>query len=161
VADLLGSASLTARVMTGPSGLFDYGEMWNDPRVLAAEMPSSNGVGNARALARFYAALLGPVDGVRLLAQETVAAACVPQSDGADRVLFLPSRFGTGFMLQPMVAPGGGPRCFGHQGAGGSLGMADPDSLVALGYVTTRMRFDATGDPRSKALVEAARAAVK
>lgn len=161
VADFLGSDSLMARVMTGPSGLFDYGEMWNDPRVLAAEMPSSNGVGNARALARFYAALLGPVDGVRLLAPETVAAACRVQSDGADRVLFLPSRFGTGFMLQPMVAPGGSPRCFGHQGAGGSLGMADPDTGVAFGYVTTRMRFDPAGDPRSKGLVEAVSAAVQ
>ena len=127
---------------------------------LAAEMPSSNGVGNARALARFYASLIGPVDGVRLLAPETVKAACAVQSDGADRVLFLPSRFGTGFMLQPMVAPGGGPASFGHQGAGGSLGMADPEARVAFGYVTTRMRFDPAGDPRSKGLVEAVRTAL-
>jgi len=155
IAELLGATSLTARVMTGPSGLFDYGEMWNDPAVLMAEMPSSNGVGNARSLARFYAALIGTVDGVRLLAPETLADACRVQSDGPDRVLFLPSRFGTGFMLQPMVAPGGGPAWFGHAGAGGSLGAADPERGVAFGYVTTRMRFDPTGDPRAKALVAA------
>lgn len=159
VAEILGATSLTARVMSGPSGLFDYDEMWNDPAVLRAEMPSSNGVGNARALARFYAALIGDVDGVRLLRPETLAAACHVQSDGPDRVLFVPSRFGTGFMLQPMVAPGGGPTWFGHAGAGGSLGAADPERGVAFGYVTTRMRFDVTGDPRGQSLIEAVEAA--
>ena len=77
--------------------------MWNRPDVLAAEMPSSNGVGSARALARLYAALVGEVDGIRVLAPETVEAACVVQAEGPDRVLFLPSRFGLGFMLQPML----------------------------------------------------------
>src|SRR5262249_11848942 len=84
LSDFFGPDSLTARVINGPSGLFAYDEMWNRADVLAAEMPSSNGVGNARALARFYAALVGEVDGIRLLAPETVAAACVVQAEGPD-----------------------------------------------------------------------------
>jgi CubicO group peptidase (beta-lactamase class C family) len=155
LAELLGAESLAARVMSGPSNLFAYDEMWNRAEVRAAEMPSSNGVASARALARLYAALVGEVDGVRLLAPETVAAACVVQADGPDRVLFVPSRFGSGFMLPPMLAPGCGARSFGHPGAGGCLGFADPEARLGFGYVTTKMKFEISGDERQQALVDA------
>ena len=153
IADLLGPDSLLARVMTGPSGLFAYDEMWNRPDVLAAEMPSSNGVGSARALARFYAALVGEVDGIRVLRPETVAAARAVHADGPDRVLLLPSRYGLGFMPQSMLAPAAGPETFGHPGAGGSLGFGDPSVRLGFGYVSTRMKFDPTGDERTQGLV--------
>jgi len=154
-AAVLGADSLTVRVLTGPSGLFGYNEMWNRDDVLAAEMPSSNGVGSARALARLYAALVADVDGMRVLEPPTVRAACVVQAEGPDRVIFFPSCFGLGFTLQPMLAPGAGPRAFGHPGAGGSLGFADPEVGIGFGYVTTRMKFDPTGDARTKNLVAA------
>jgi CubicO group peptidase (beta-lactamase class C family) len=153
--ELLGADSLTARVMGGPNGLFDYNDMWNRDEILAAEMPSSNGVGTARALARLYAALIGELDGRRLLRAETVARATEVQSQGADLVLLLPTCFGLGFMLQPMMAPDGGPRCFGHTGAGGSTAFADPDAGFGFGYVTSQLQFDLTGDPRSRGLVRA------
>ena len=133
IADLLGATALTTRVMSGPSQLFAYDEMWNRPDILSAEMPSSNGVGTARALARFYAALVGEVDGRRVLAPETVAAASTVQAAGADRVILIPTCYGLGFTLQPMLAPGAGPHAVGHPGAGGSLGFADPDAGVAFG----------------------------
>jgi CubicO group peptidase (beta-lactamase class C family) len=155
ISDLLGATALTTRVMSGPSNLFAYDEMWNRPDILSAEMPSSNGVGTAHALARFYAALVGEVDGCRVLAPETVAAASTVHAAGADRVILVPTCYGLGFMLQPMLAPGAGPRAVGHPGAGGSLGFADPDAGVAFGYVTTRMKFDPTGDERPRALVQA------
>jgi CubicO group peptidase (beta-lactamase class C family) len=155
LADLFGPGSLIARVMNGPSNLFAYDDMWNRPDVLAAEMPSSNGVGSARSLARLYAALVADVDGMRVLEPHTVKAACVVQSEGPDRVIFFPSCFGLGFTLQPMVAPGAGSRAFGHPGAGGSLGFADPEAGLGFGYVTTRMKFDPTGDERTKGLVAA------
>lgn len=161
VADFFGPDSLTARVMSGPSGLFAYDDMWNRPDVLAAEMPSSNGVGSARALARCYAALVGEVDGIRVLAPETVAAACVVQAEGPDRVIVFPSCFGLGFALQPMLGPGAGARAFGHPGAGGSLGFADPEAGLGFGYVTTRMKFDPTGDARTKHLVAAVYGALR
>ncbi len=155
LATLLGADSLTTRAMHGPAGLFAYDETWNRPDVLAAEMPSSNGVGSARGLARLYAALVSDVDGGRVLAPATVAAARAVQAEGPDRVLLLPSRFGLGFMLPPMLAPGCGAESFGHPGAGGSLAFADPEAELGFGYVTTRMRFDLTGDARQRALVEA------
>jgi CubicO group peptidase (beta-lactamase class C family) len=58
-------------------------------------------------------------------------------------------------MLQPMLAPDGGRRCFGHTGAGGSTAFADPEAGIAFGYVTSQLRFDLSGDPRSRALVKA------
>jgi CubicO group peptidase (beta-lactamase class C family) len=154
VADLLGRNALTTRAMTGPSGLFAYDETWNRPELLTAGMPSSNGVGSARALARFYGALVGDVDGMRLLAPATIDAACEVQASGADRVILLPSCFGSGFALPPMM-PGTGPRSFGHPGAGGSLAFADRDAELGFGYVTTRMKFDPTGDARTQALLGA------
>ena len=155
LAQLLGPESLTARAMSGPSNLFAYDEMWNRPDLLAAELPSSNGVASARALARLYAATIGEVDGVRLLSARTVEAARSVHAEGPDRVLVLPSRYALGFMLPPMLAQGCGPRSFGHPGAGGSLAFADPDARLAFGYVTTRMKFDLTGDARTRGLVDA------
>jgi len=95
------------------------------------------------------------VDGVRLLRPETVTDACRVQADGPDRVLQLPTRFGTGFMLPPALAPSAGPRAFGHPGAGGSLGLADPEARIGFGYVMNRMQAAVTGDPRADRLVAA------
>ena len=155
IADLLGADSLTARVMSGPSGLFNYDDMWNRDDILAAEMPSSNAVATARALARLYAALIGEVDGMRVLRPETVARAAAVESQGADRVLLLPTSFGLGYMRPPMLAPGCGPHSFGHTGAGGSLAFADPESGISFGYVTTGLQFNLTGDERTLGLVRA------
>ena len=129
-------------------------EMWNRPDLLAAQMPSSNGVADARSLARLYAATIGPVDGVRLLQPATVEAACVPHSEGPDRVILVPSRFGAGFGLPPFLSAACGARAFGHSGAGGSLAFADPEAGIAFGYAMNEMRFDPHGDPRAAALVE-------
>jgi len=146
---------LLGRVMTGPSNLFRYDDMWNRRDLHAAEMPSSNGIASARAIARLYAATIGEVDGVRLLAADTVERACAPEADGSDRVLIMPTRFGTGFMLPPALSRAAGPRAFGHPGAGGSLGLADPERGLAFGYVMNQMQFGLTGDPRSETLLRA------
>ena len=155
LASLMGPETLLGRVINGPSGLFDYGVMWNRRALHAAEMPSSNGIGTARALARFYAALIGEIDGVRLLRPETVAAACQTQAEGEDRVLGFPTRFGTGFMLPPMLGPAAGPRAFGHPGAGGSLALADPEHDLAFAYVMNQMGSAILGDPRAAKLLAA------
>ena len=156
VASLLGADSLTNRVMTGPNGLFGYNEMWNRPELLRAELPSSNGVGDARSLARFYAALNGSIDGVQVLGPAQLARACERQSRGPDTVIFKETSFGLGLSLQPMVAPGAGARCFGHPGAGGAVAFADPDAELGFAYVTNTMQFDPRGDARAASLIRAA-----
>ena len=121
----------------------------------AAELPSSNGIGTARALARFYAALIGEVDGTRLLSprRRRRGGSAV---EGPDRVILMPTRFATGFVLPPMLSLDGPDTAFGHPGAGGSLGFADPASGLAFGYVMNQMQLGLAGDPRAERLVSAA-----
>ena len=136
--------SLPGRAMAGPSNLFAYDDMWNEPALHAAELPSSNGIGTARAIARMYAATVGPLDGglgdgVRLLDDTTIADAARERSDGPDLITGMPLRIATGFMLAPTLGPSAPVHAFGHSGAGGSLGLADPDSGIGFGYVMNRM----------------------
>ncbi|URM91072.1 beta-lactamase family protein [Streptomyces sp. MRC013] len=132
----------------------------NAPEYRAAGLPGSGGIATARALARFYAALLGPVDGHRLFAPATLAMARTEESAGPDRVLVVPTRFGLGYMLHGPACPLLGPGSFGHPGRGGSLAFADPETGIALGYVTNGMRGNVTADPRAQALVRAVAGAV-
>jgi CubicO group peptidase (beta-lactamase class C family) len=147
---------LLGRATTGPSGLFMYDEMWNRRELRAGELPSSNGVGDARSVARLYASLLGDVDGVRTLQAATVAAAALCQVRGADRVILVDTAFGMGFMLPPALPTAVGARAFGHGGAGGSVSFADPDADLAFAYVMNDLRFEMEGDPRGETLAAAA-----
>ncbi|MEU0437546.1 serine hydrolase domain-containing protein [Streptomyces sp. NPDC006290] len=132
----------------------------NDPAYRAAVLPASNGIATADGLARFYAALIGEVDGVRLFTPETVSAARTEQSAGPDRVLVVNTRFGLGYMLHGGASPLLSPGSFGHPGRGGALGFADPESGIAFGYVTNAFRTSVTADARAQALVRAVRTAV-
>jgi len=132
---------------------------FNAPEAQAAEIPSSNGICTADGLARLYACLIGEVDGVRILDAAATTAAIAEQAAGTDRVLLVPSRFASGFMLPTDEAPLGGPASFGHPGRGGSLGYADPDSGVAFGYVVSHIRQD-LNDTRAGLLVQAVRASL-
>jgi CubicO group peptidase (beta-lactamase class C family) len=135
---------------------------FNTRIVRAAEIPGANMVSDARSLARLYAATIGEVDGARLLRQETVDAMTVPQTTGAEPWEAVPgfvSEFSLGFMtpraIEPMMGtPLLGPRSFGHPGAGGSLGFANPDAGIAFGYVMNRMA-NAIPDPRLAGLLAA------
>jgi CubicO group peptidase (beta-lactamase class C family) len=147
---------LLGKATTGPSGLFMYDDMWNRRELRACELPSSNGVGDARSVARLYASLLGEVDGVRTLTAATVAAASACQVRGPDRVILVDTAFGLGFMLPPALPAAVGPRAFGHGGAGGSVSFADPDAGLAFAYTMNHIRFEANGDPRGETLAAAA-----
>jgi CubicO group peptidase (beta-lactamase class C family) len=109
----------------------------------AAEVPSTNGHGNARAVARLYSALAGDgeLDGVHVLSPEITARAAGQQAYGDDLVLQRPTRFGLGFQLTMAERPlGPNPRAFGHFGAGGSLGFADPDARLSFAYAMNQGR---------------------
>ena len=147
---LMGSDTLLGRALTGPGDL-RYGDVWNTRALHAAEIPSSNGIASARALAGHYAALL---DG-RLLRGVDLDALRRPASDGPDAVIRLPTRFGLGYMLPPTLGAACGPESFGHPGAGGSLAFADPGAELAFAYVTHQMNLGLMGDERSAAPLRA------
>jgi CubicO group peptidase (beta-lactamase class C family) len=161
IAAMEDSASLLARALSTNGALpAPDARSWNDPRVRAAELPAANGVTNARSLARMYAACIGEVDGVRLLHPRTLDDATVERVAGPDRVLVVPTRFGTGFTLpSPLFRPLS-EASFGHAGAGGALGFADRDAGVGFGYVQNQGGSAPAGDPRTARLVEAIRTAL-
>jgi CubicO group peptidase (beta-lactamase class C family) len=119
-----------------------------------AEIPAGNGLANARSLARMYAATIGTIDGVRLLNKETVARACVPRNDGLNAPEPLskfppmaPQRFGLGYMLTRFANPMLGEGSFGHDGAGGRVGFAHPESGFAVAYLCNNMSWDPAQGP--------------
>jgi len=150
---------LIALAYTNPT-VIDPESSANSRAWRAAEIPAANGHTNAASLARIYAALAegGELDGVRLLSREAIDLARSEQCTGEDQVLPLPTRLSLGFFLPTDGEPlGPNPRAFGHGGAGGSLGVADPENRLALGYVMNHMHQGKwLVDPRARALLDAA-----
>jgi CubicO group peptidase (beta-lactamase class C family) len=131
---------------------------WNSPAVHAAEIPAANGVTNARSLARMYAGLTGTVEGgpsEPLLDEEQVAKASELQTSGPDRCLYFETTFGLGFFVSSVFAPYGGPKAFGHTGAGGSVGFTDPEHGIGFGYVMNRMLTEIPNRPRNQLIMDA------
>jgi CubicO group peptidase (beta-lactamase class C family) len=156
MAAFLGPETMLGRALFAPGGALTDQEIWNSRAMRAAELPAVNGVGDARSLARLYAACIGEVDGVRLLSTEQVKRATTQLTSGPNKVLMdLDVQFGLGFMVPSTLMSLGGPNGFGHFGAGGSVGWADPDAELAFGYVMNRMDLGLAGDPRSFDLISA------
>jgi CubicO group peptidase (beta-lactamase class C family) len=149
-------ASLTRRSIAAVTPALDH----NNPDEQLAEMPSTNGICTARALARFYAALIGEVDGHRILDPGFLAAATAEQASGIDRILRLPVRIGTGFGLPTPDAFWYSPTAFGFPGYGGSLGFADPATGLAFGYVMNHVQ-EGVPDLRAASLLDAVQSAMK
>lgn len=134
----------------------------NSPEWRAAEIPAANGHGTARAVAALYGIFAGrgTYDGHRVLSPE--AAERVREGQGRCRDLVLgagldtETEIGLGLWLSgPNGSYGPNPRAFGHDGFGGSCGLADPEAGVAMGYVMNRMGPHIADDPRKMALIDA------
>jgi CubicO group peptidase (beta-lactamase class C family) len=156
VAAFLGPDTMLGRALFAPGGALTDQRVWNSREMRAAEVPAANGVCDARSLARMYAACVGEVDGVRLLTTEQVKRATTQQTSGPNKILMdMDIQFGLGFMLTSTLMTLGGPNSFGHFGAGGSVGWADPDAELGFGYVMNRMDMGLAGDLRSYNLINA------
>ena len=121
-----------------------------------AVIPGGNGHASGGALARFYGLL---VSGEDLLPASMLDHCRDELSSGKDRVLGLPARFSHGFMLsdpQGLFNLGIEAECFGHAGAGGSLGFADPQQELGFSYVTRHISKGMMGDRRANKLIAAA-----
>jgi CubicO group peptidase (beta-lactamase class C family) len=141
---------------SNPSGLSGAGVV-NSAQWREAEMPSTNMHASARGVSSLYTALAagGTYDNVEVIPRQILDVAVSEVSHGDDQVLGRVSRFAHGFQI-PIPERGFGPHSesFGHYGAGGSVGFADPISRVGFGYVMNQMgpRWQ---NPRNKALIEA------
>jgi CubicO group peptidase (beta-lactamase class C family) len=149
--------SVTAKAIANPSTISEPG-VANSSDWRSAELPAANGHATARALATVYGVLSrgGELNGVRVLQPHSIERCQEEQSRGMDEVLLMPTRFSYGFMMSlPEASLGPGERSFGHPGAGGSLGFADPDAKVGFGYVMNQMGPGILIDPRAATLIEA------
>lgn len=110
---------------------------------------------SASALAGFYTAMLNG----SLLQQELLQQMCSEQSYGMDKTLLTTTRLGLGCMLDqpdnPSASFGLGANAFGHSGAGGSLGCADPDTGLSMAFVTNSLGLYVLTDPRARSLNQA------
>ncbi len=147
--------------MDGAFSPVDGVDPFNTRRVRASEIPAAGGVTNASSVARMYAATIGEVEGVRLLNADTVDLVRAERTFGPDASLVLPTRFGYGFMLHSDELTLSGDGAFGHYGAGGSLGFADPATGMAFGYVMNQMGGGIASDPRAVALLQAAQGCLR
>ncbi|PPR19977.1 MAG: hypothetical protein CFH39_02464 [Alphaproteobacteria bacterium MarineAlpha10_Bin2] len=134
------------------------GEDFNTDKFRRLEMPAYNGHGNARAVARFYAALVndGEIDGVRLIQKGAMDWIAREQWAGLDAV-GLDVRMSYGFMLNNDFAKlNDNPDSFGHLGVGGALGFADPAKKLAFSFCPNRIAPEIGLGPYARRLIDAA-----
>jgi CubicO group peptidase (beta-lactamase class C family) len=142
--------------ITGSGTWADPAHVANHPAYQRGLLPAANLMVNARSLARFYASLIGDgIDGVRLLPHTRIAQATSVQRLALDQTLGYAAAFGLGFWLggvnnkmPPRLS------AFGHPGAGGSIGYADPASGISVGFTKTRMHYVVDSHDTSRALVK-------
>lgn len=128
------------------------------------EVPSGNGVGTARSIARAYNVFATGGRELQLRSEtlDLLAAPAIPPTRGFyDECLKGEVQFSLGFMKPSELWPFGSPGSFGSPGAGGSLGFADPKERVGYAYVTSQMGTRLTGDPRDVALRKALYTAIR
>jgi CubicO group peptidase (beta-lactamase class C family) len=130
----------------------------------AAELGGGGGITNARGLAGMYAPLAGG-GGTLVSTDDVIRMSQTSMATQQDATLLIPTRFGLGFMksMDNRHRPTGhietmliGDRAFGHAGAGGSLGFADPDCGLAFGYSMNQMGAGILLNSRGQSLVDAA-----
>ena len=134
----------------------------------AAEIGGAGGISNARGLAGMYAPLAcgGSLGDVELVKAEVLARMGeTSTSTNEDATLLIPTRFALGFMKSMdnrRRAKGDrdsailGASAFGHAGAGGSMGFADPESRMSFGYTMNKMGNGVMLNPRGQSLIDAA-----
>ncbi len=171
-AALAGTSPMGERALADPASIpallmsNDGGFNPNSRACHAAEIPGANGISNARGLAGMYAPLAcgGTAGGVKLVGPDTIARmGQVASASHLDETLCVPTRFSLGYMksmdnrrmgdFANMLLP---ERAFGHVGAGGSIGFADPSCGLSFGYTMNRMGNGLLLNERGQGLVDAA-----
>jgi CubicO group peptidase (beta-lactamase class C family) len=132
-------------------------DTWNRSDVRQAIIPAAGGLVTARALVRHYAMLAagGSLGGTRFLSPARVAAVAVPHTRASDAAE-IGMVFGLGYRLGATVygegsllsALGPSPAVFGHTGAGGALGFAEPERRFAFA-LTKNLLYPGGPDQRS------------
>jgi len=133
-------------------------EDFNSTAWRAAEIPSANGHGTARAIATLYGALAqgGRLGEQRILSADGLARATALQWHARSEASGLTFRAALGFFLNcpPDRPMGPNPATFGHSGAGGAQSFADPAAGIGFCYAPNRMHGGIDIGPRAQKLIE-------
>jgi CubicO group peptidase (beta-lactamase class C family) len=147
----LGLTELGARALANPrvTGELTAREWWR-----RAEIPASNGHGNARSVARVQSVIAGGGEpgGTRLLSRDGVEQIFRRPARGRDLVLGTPMTWGIGFALDSTARPLA-PRACTWGGYGGSVILNDLDARLTIAYVMNRMEPTLLGDKRGASIV--------
>jgi CubicO group peptidase (beta-lactamase class C family) len=126
----------------GPRALSANAEFGNRADVLMADIPAG-GKMSARAVARMYAALLGEVDGVRLISPGRLREVSAVAFEGKDQIVGNQATWGLGYAIgRPGSTPQQTPTWFGMVGVGGSCAYADTASGYAFAVAKNLLTFD-------------------
>jgi len=140
-------AGVRGNLFADEDGRPRFADFMNTPAVLEAEIGALGATATARALARVYAALATSEE---LVSRASVERFRVEQVCGRDAVMAVPTRWAVGYSLEPPalvpgIPPMHGPNegAFGHMGAGGQIGFADPLARVSCGFVRNHLENQA------------------
>lgn len=140
-----------------PPTLVEEAGGFNAADLRAAEVPAAGGIATARALATIWSATVVDERGGRILDDAVLERALAVQSEGAPVFAVPPPwpRWGMGFQLDSEARRYLTGDSFGHDGAGGQVGFADPVHGVGFAFLTNVMEAD---DPRATRIIDALRA---
>lgn len=140
-----------------PADLVTEDGGFNQPSIRAAEIPGAGGIATAKALATIWSATVVPTRGIRLIDDAVISEATRTRSAGVSVFGGDPpySRWGYGFQLDSEARRYLGDGCFGHDGAGGQVGFADPQRQIGFGFVTNWMM--GPEDQRATGIISALR----
>lgn len=167
-------SEFTINVMQNPTSLQHLSFLnlggWgpNDPAAHKAQIGGAGGISNARGQVAMYTPLAVNQDD--LISREHVARmSMVSTASARDATLLVPTRFASGFMksMDNRAYPQGnqmsaiiGEKAFGHVGAGGSIGFADPECGMAFSYTMNKMGNGLLVNERGQSLIDAAYKAI-
>lgn len=130
----------------GPKAAWPTAELGNRTDILMADIPAGGKL-SARAVARMYAALLGEVDGVRLVSPERLRQLSAVAFADVDQVMGFPTRWGLGFGIGlPGTQADGPSTAFGVGGVGGSYAGADTATGIAFALTKKLTKNRLTAD---------------
>ncbi|WP_084419580.1 serine hydrolase domain-containing protein [Henriciella litoralis] len=136
----------------------------NDADAHHAEIGGAGGISNARGQVAMYTPLACN-DGKLVSSERLAGMSMVSTATQRDATLLVPTRFASGFMksMDNRALRSGqdqsaiiGEKAFGHVGAGGHIGFADPECGLAFSYTMSQMGQGLLMNDRGQSLIDAA-----
>ena len=158
--DMEGSAEFIAAMpddapffKLGPRAVAPTAEFGNRKDILMADIPAG-GKTSARATARMYAALMGEVDGVRLIPRERLREVSAAAFTGVDQIMGNPVTWALGYSIGQLGSDAQQtPTVIAMGGVGGSFAYADTATGVAFALTKNRLTADFSAAQRISGIV--------